>query len=191
MSETRQAMADLTKDDVYDIHYLPARGVVKLSDKAALVGHDGWYDGRYANPHGSRVQIADFTVNPQFSRLTMGGIATEMRRLADEAAYYLRGVIEEAAEAYEIIVVATHVPPFRECATYNGKPSDDHWAPWMTSQATGDLLLELAGKYPSKTFLVLCGHSHGGSDVEKLSNLRVITGEAHYKYPRINGIFEF
>ena len=49
IAEVRQQMAALTRTDS-GIHWLPARGIGSLGDGHAVVGHDGWADGR----HGDR-----------------------------------------------------------------------------------------------------------------------------------------
>ena len=45
-------------------------------------------------------------------------------------------------------------------------------------------------KFPESNLLVLCGHTHGGGEVEILRNLRVLTGEAEYRHPRIQQVFD-
>jgi predicted MPP superfamily phosphohydrolase len=36
--------------------------------------------------------------------------------------------------------------------------------------------------------VVLCGHTHGGGDVQVAENLRVVTGPAEYGEPEIRAI---
>ncbi len=38
--------------------------------------------------------------------------------------------------------------------------------------------------------LVLCGHTHGGGEVQVLENLQVVTGPAEYEKPGIQRIIE-
>jgi hypothetical protein len=38
--------------------------------------------------------------------------------------------------------------------------------------------------------LVVCGHTHGGGEIQVSENIRVLTGEAEYGKPRVNGILE-
>lgn len=40
--------------------WLPAAGVVRLTDDVALVGHDGWGDARLGNPATTPVELSDF-----------------------------------------------------------------------------------------------------------------------------------
>ena len=113
-----------------------------------------------------------------------------LQTLGDEAAAYLRGVLLSAAQQYPQVIVATHVPPFREAAWYQGSPSADDYLPFFACKAVGDVLLEVAQSYPECRFLVLCGHTHGSGEIQVLENLRVVTGQAEYGRPEIQQIIE-
>jgi len=52
------------------------------------------------------------------------------------------------------------------------------------------VLLETAGAYPQCDLLVLCGHTHGGGEVQVLENLRVVTGPEEYGKPEIQRIID-
>ena len=52
----------------------------------------------------------------------------------------------------------------------------------------GDVLLDVAQSHPKCQILVLCGHTHGGGELEVLPNLRVVTGAAEYKKPEIQQV---
>lgn len=165
--------------------YLSSHGVYEASPSVAVIGHDGWYDGRYAGIFKSTVRMSDHAFIKDIRGLPYERLDTEIKKLSDEAAMHVERNIESAAGSHKTIVIVTHVPPFPECATYRGKVSDRNWLPWFSSKAMGDVLLEASTEYPGTSFLVLCGHSHGGSDVQKTRNLRVITGEAQYGNPRV------
>ena len=88
-------------------------------------------------------------------------------------------------------VVLTHVPPFREAAWYEGRPSDSQWLPFFSCKAVGDVLLEAIQDLPCKRMTVLCGHIHGGGRSAILPNLATWTGPARYGRPAIQEIFEW
>ena len=52
------------------------------------------------------------------------------------------------------------------------------------------MLLDVARSYPKCQLLVLCGHTHGGGEIQVLENLRVVTGQAEYGKPQIQQIME-
>ena len=71
-----------------------------------------------------------------------------------------------------------------------GRPSADDYLPFFACKAVGDMLLEAAQSHPGCQILVLCGHTHGGGEVQMAENLRVVTGPAEYGHPGIQRILE-
>ncbi len=57
--------------------------------------------------------------------------------------------------------------------------------------AGGDVLRDTMESYPDKRMTVLCGHTHGGGVIQVSPNLKVITGEAEYRHPDVQRVFEF
>ncbi len=80
------------------------------------------------------------------------------------------------------------MPPFREAAWYQGHPSGDDFLPFFACKAVGDVLLATARLHPGCQMLVLCGHTHGGGEIQVLENLRVLTGPAEYGKPEIERV---
>jgi predicted MPP superfamily phosphohydrolase len=54
----------------------------------------------------------------------------------------------------------------------------------------GEVMQKVMRAHPTSNLLVLCGHTHGGGELQVQDNLRVLTGEAQYGKPRINRILE-
>jgi len=52
------------------------------------------------------------------------------------------------------------------------------------------VVLRLANENPNRQITVLCGHTHSGGEAQLASNLKVLTGEAVYGYPEIQGVIE-
>jgi 3',5'-cyclic-AMP phosphodiesterase len=113
-----------------------------------------------------------------------------LEALGDEAAGYLKGVLASATEKYARVIVATHIPPFREASWCDGRPSTDDFLPFFACKAVGDVLLEAARLHPTCQILVLCGHTHGGGELQVLENLRVLTGPAEYGKPEIEQVLQ-
>jgi len=173
--------------------WLNTSGVIPLTEKIALVGHDGWYDGQYANWFKSRVYLNDYLLIKELADSacpTKELRFAKINELAKEAAEYIEEQLHEAFKKFDHVFVATHVPPFRENSTYDGKISDDDWMPHFSSRHMGDMLLAVADKYQHKNITVLCGHSHGGADNQITPNIRCVTGRARYRHPAIDKIFE-
>lgn len=198
IGQVREVMKNLfTYPEEYKTNLVPrlgwlgSSGVIPLTDKVALIGHDGWYDGQYANWFSSKVWLNDYILIGDFAGLTKNEIYSKINALSKESADYIEEHLAKALTTFEHVVVATHVSPFRENSVYDGKVSDNDWMPHFSSKHMGDVLLAAATKNQNKNITVLCGHSHGKADNMILPNLRCITGEAKYRNPKLNAVYEF
>jgi Icc protein len=174
--------------------YCLARPYFEIDTKTALVGHDGWYDGVYADWFKSKLIMADYHVIDELkdSQCPLPELRyAKLVELAKEAALHVQHGVNKAVEAgYNTVYVLTHVPPFPQNSVYDGKMSDDTWMPHFSSGYMGDTLIQLAAENPSVEFIVLCGHSHGEATHKEFPNLICYTGKAKYKVPSIAKVFE-
>lgn len=185
--------------------WLPAAGVVRLTERTALVGIDGWADARLGAPETTPVVLNDFfhieelaarvdpvaRARPAYFRATdRSGLHAELRARGDAEAAACRALLGEALAAYERVVVVTHVPPFAAACWHEGRTSDDDWLPYFTCAAVGEVLRELAAGAPDRDITVLCGHTHGVGEAAVLPNLRVLTGGAEYRRPVLQRVLE-
>lgn len=172
------------------VSWLPARGVVALTETTALIGHDGWADGRYGDYGNSTLMLADYELIEEFHDLSKPERLTVLNALGDEAARYIEQVLAEALEEFEHVVFLTHVPPFAEACWHQGAPSDDEALPHFACKAVGDVLLSAMAKRPDRRLTVLCGHTHSQGQARVLPNLLVLTGEARYRKPEVQMVFD-
>jgi predicted MPP superfamily phosphohydrolase len=175
------------------LHWLGKPEIVKLSQQTILIGHDGWADARYGDFDHSFVVLNDSRyIAELFQASCMGKtkLKQEMQKLADADATVLATTLEKAITKYnpKRAVIATHVPPYKECAQYRGQPSDENWQPFYSSKATGDVISAAAKNYPAINFLVLCGHTHTKYVMKLSSNLEVRVGGAKYYQPDLQEI---
>lgn len=155
--------------------WLPAQEPILLTPETALVGIDGWGDGRCGDP-ASKVKLSDWKLIEDFRKTTDPTARLELlQRLGANEARALRDLLARVP-ASPALLVLTHVPPFPEACIYAGEQSDANWLPWFTCIATGQILLEYARAHPGQQITVLCGHSHGLGTYEALPNLVVRTG---------------
>jgi len=195
IAATRNAVAQLAGESEYLV-YLTAGGFVELTPDTALIGHDGWADGRLGNFDRSDVVLNDYLLIEELRHWKPGHVLDKQRLratleiLGDDAARHLEAALMAAAAKYRDVIAVTHVPPFREAAWYQGRMSDDNFLPHFASKAAGDVLLRVMEVYPQCNLLVVCGHTHGGGEFCPLANLRVLTGDAEYRLPRIQQVFE-
>lgn len=216
IAATRSVAAELAKSSP-SIHWLPLTGTARLTDKAVLIGHGCWADGRSGDFLSSGVILNDYLlieelhaaatqygITPQDSNLSANAstddpfvqpsltraLLEQLKHLGDEAADHFRAVLPQAAEQGDHIFVLTHVPPFREACWHDGQISDDRWAPHFTCVAVGEVLADFMDRHPEHKMTVLCGHTHGAGQSEIRENLTVITGGATYRKPAIQMLIE-
>lgn len=177
------------------LHWLGKPEIIKLSHQTILLGHDGWADARYGDFDRSNINLNDSRYIAelfQASALGKAALKYEMQKLADTDAVALEKTLQEAIAKNnpQKVIVATHVPPFKECCRYKGKPSDENWQPYFSSKATGDVISAAAKKHPAINFLVLCGHTHTKHAIKPFNNLEVRVGGAEYYQPEVQEIIE-
>lgn len=173
-----------------NLFYLSGNGVVELTKTTALIGHDGWGDGRLGNYVQSPVRLSDNALIQELADLDYGKLIHKLRQLGEEAASAIHAPFREALDSYQHIILLTHVPPFREACWYQGRIGGDDWLPFFTCKAVGDVLLEVLTDRPKNQVTVLCGHTHNAGLAQILPNLRVLTGSAEYGAPQVQQLFE-
>lgn len=168
-----------------DIQWLPPLGVVTLSSGEALVGVDGWADGRVGDPFTTPLVLNDDRLIAELAAQPgrHGRIAVK-QALASADADRLESLLHRAAAVARRILVATHVPPFIEALPTHGRLADPAWRPLLISGATGAVLRHFAETHPEHALSVICGHTHVEWSCEITNNLSVRVGGARYGAPR-------
>lgn len=158
-----------------------------LTDGVALIGADTWGDARAGNlsPRNLRRrghqllydQIKDIRLLwdscGSNTECIAGELKSFLRIKGDEEAIHLDRVGRRAAEYARQVLILTHAPPFPQATFHLGK-EDRNGLPFFCAQAVGDAIKQLAEAFPTVGFTVLAGHTHCGSDVKILPNLRVL-----------------
>jgi len=170
------------------LSYLTDKNIVALTPSTALVGHDGWGDGRYGNYAKSAVRLSDHLLIKELTGLTSPKLQQQLMRLGNESADYLREMLPDALNRYQRVILLTHVPPFKESCWYQGQVGNDDWLPFFACRSVGDVLRKEMEKRPDRQLTVYCGHTHNRGTAQILPNLHVITGAAEYGAPQINEV---
>lgn len=172
--------------------YLPPRGVVRPHPGLALVGVDGWGDGRNGLKAKTGALLNDAFHIAQLRQAHLRDrYHAALAQLGRAEGARLDKLVREAVKVAKTVVVATHVPPFPEAAWFRDAPADPSAQPYFSCKSTGDVLLQCALDFPTHRFLVLCGHSHGGGSFLKCPNLAVRTGAARVANPHPQPAVEF
>jgi Icc-related predicted phosphoesterase len=195
IAETRAEVASVCAQSPY-LRYLTELDVVELSPTTALIGHDGWADARCGDFAGTKVVLNDFVLIRElrtlhyFTWLDKYQLRPLLHALGDEAAVHIRTTLQRAVARYPRVIAATHIPPFPEAAWHEGRMSNPDWLPFFSCRAVGEAMREVMQAQPQSQLLVLCGHTHGGGEVQIADNLRVVTGAARYGEPEIQRIWD-
>jgi predicted phosphohydrolase len=189
VTAVREEVAALTRR-VAGLTYLSGSGVVPLTPRTALVGHDGWGDGGFGNAETSPIELNDFWLIAELRTPDRATRLNVLRRFGLEAGEHFRKVLPEALRDRENLVALTHVPPFREACWHEGRISDDDWLPFFACRAAGEAMLEVMDSHPDRRLTVLCGHTHGGGTCEPRPRVSVLTGGAVYGKPAISAVID-
>ena len=163
---------------------------VSLSTECALVGHDGWGDGRYGDYSHSRVILNDSLLIEELRLTDRKALFEKLTALGDESARHIEAVLPQALQQHHKVILLTHVPPFEESSRYHGRVTGPDWQPFFSNKTMGDTILRIMRGYPSRELLILCGHSHGKAEFQPLPNVKAVTGAAEYGNPQIQDVIE-
>lgn len=172
------------------LRYLSRSSWVPLSEHTALLGHDGWGDGREGDCEHSPVRLNDHVYILELSRIERRELAVRLADLGDEAAEHIEHELRAALDARPTAVLLTHVPPWREACWHQGQLSDANWTPFFVCKAVGDAIERVMRERPTQRLTVLCGHTHSAGEAWPLPNVRVLTGAAEYGAPAIAAVLE-
>lgn len=191
VAEVREKARALTDKDER-LRWLPAAGIVTLTENTALVGHDGWADGRFGDWRRSRVLLNDYGEIRDLApaNFVLADLLPRIQALAAEAADHFAEILPCTLAAYKRVIIGTHVPPFREACWHEGRISDDQWLPHFSSKVAGDAILQAVRDEPGSDVTVLCGHTHSSGTAQMLPNLSVRTGGAVYGRPQLQAVIE-
>lgn len=196
--ETRKNVVNLCRRLTY-AKYLGAVPYVRIDNKTAIIGSDGWYDGINGNANDSELIMNDWLHISDFSpaiKTTMVGKSIDKniilqisRAICNASVNHIFKGIKSAADQFEHLIIATHFPPFAETYTDNKFKNIDREfvIPWYSSRTMGEMLLSAAKTYPDVQFTVLSGHTHGQFSGKILGNLHAKVGKSQYGAPQISG----
>ncbi len=161
-----------------------------LAANVAVVGDDGWADGRLGDPLGTPVELNDFYLIEELTGHPRAELVQRLNRLGDHAAARLGPKLEDAAERHAHVVVVTHAPPFEGATWHEGEISSPDWLPWFSCDAVGSAILRCAETHSETRFLVLCGHTHSPGQYSPRPNVAVLTARATYGHPVVQAVIE-
>jgi len=170
------------------LHHLGNGEIIPLGDGEALVGHDGWADGRAGYGSKSRVSNPDFSKIDDFKGRKWQACFNHMRILGQQTGRYFDRLLPSALRSYRNVWVATHVPPFTQAARWNGKMCNYDFQPHFSNMSLGYTLWAMSTAFPQSTMKVLAGHTHSEVSMSLRHNLSIHTAGASPKNPRYQNL---
>ena len=168
--------------------YLTDSSAIELADGVFLIGDDGWGDGVEGDYDGSTIRLNDFQLIDDFRLADPSQWRRLIQTQGAESAQRLESKLDAIPKDASEILVVTHVPPFREACWYEGKTTDDNWAPFFVCGQVGQVLQNATRVRRNCRITVLCGHTHHAGVANLDPNLTVHTGAAEYGSPRVEGL---
>jgi predicted MPP superfamily phosphohydrolase len=159
--------------------------IIPLNNSVALIGVDGWADGLGGEGPETKARINDFYQILDFATDPEPRVFREMKERAGKDSRALRPSLIRALKQYQMIIVATHVPPYEGAAWHEGCPSSPAYQPFFSSPTMGKMIKAAVADHPGKSVLVLCGHTHS-SGTYCDGNVLVLTAGARYGFPEIS-----
>lgn len=201
-NSVKDKIVDITKENE-NLFWLRESGVIELSNKTALVGVDGWYDGGYGSYENKSLfmndwnYISDF-VKPGIITFKMNTIEYSIDLIMDickakakEEVDIARKNLLKAFQTKDKVIFATHIPPWKSVSKYKGQQTDTDFLPFYTSKIMGDMLLEVGNGLPTgKHISVYCGHTHDPAHEVISNNITAYCSHAEYGKPKVSKIID-
>jgi predicted phosphohydrolase len=179
-------------NEVDSLKYLPACPPILLDDHTYLVGIDGWADASFGDFKRTTVWLNDFELISDLKGYSPLGSRSELHKklksIANEEAVRLQKNLELVPSSVQRLIIATHVPPFKEAAWHLGKMSELDFLPYFSCKVVGDVIQQYAVDHPEVKVDVYTGHTHGKGVITPCKNLTVYTGCAEYGKPEIQDV---
>ena len=155
--ETRARVGSLVRQSE-NLVYLTQEGVVELTPSTARSAMTA--GPTLAGPLRTfEVQLSDFVLIEELARynkcgfLDKRGLRRAMESLAAGGGRPSCQALPDAVSRYREVIAVTHVPPFREAAWHQGKPSGDDFLPYFASKIVGDVMLGVMRSHPNAKLL--------------------------------------
>tara|TARA_R110002073_G_scaffold177188_3_gene335116 strand:+ start:3464 stop:4330 length:867 start_codon:yes stop_codon:yes gene_type:complete len=189
IARTRQAVIAASRE-LDALNYLTDLDPIPLADGVFLVGEDGWGDATIGNYEASFIRLNDFEQIDDFRETSPDRWKAKLQQLGAESAARLQVKLAAVPRDATDVLVATHIPPFRESCWYEGKTTDDNWAPFFVCGEIGQTLMEFCQQRSDCKTTVICGHTHHDGVAALRENLIVYTGAAVYGSPGVEAVIE-
>lgn len=166
-----------------------------IADNVAIVGHQNWWDGGYSEEYSNLIDrtfmFQDYTLIDNLKDLvTSEQRFNRLKNMSEDATSLILEKLKTAFDKVDNVILAVHVPPFKQNCTHFGLPMATNFLSHFSSKILGDALFFLMRNMPHKKLLVLSGHTHEETTYSPLPNLISRTTKANLLKPRVHTILK-
>lgn len=163
-----------------NLNWLTESGIVSLNEDVALIGSEGWYDGRSGDPDLLFWTLDRFLTFDFLHKDNMEERLTLWRRMAESSANVVAARLEAALSNHKTVYVATHFPPWKEATNAVGTRFEDFWLPYNTNVAMGEAIERVMEGRRKKRVVVLAGHTHAPCRIRVSNSIECHVARASY-----------
>jgi predicted phosphohydrolase len=160
-----------------NLFYLDRCAPVWVSSTTALIGCQGWGDGRAGLGKKSTLFVNDRVHIKDFIGRNPDAYFQLLRELGRASAAAFLRVAPGALAKADHLIVGTHVPPFAKSCVFRDRAN---YLPFYCNMALGRAIQKVARKFSTKRISVYCGHTHHESVYSPLPNVSVHVAKASY-----------
>lgn len=182
MSKLHVKIKQLTAE-YSNLHWMTESGILTLKskseEKTAIVGTEGWYDGRFGNYNLLKYTL-DWMLIPELRKLSsMQERIAKFRSLADASASFIKEKLIEALKTHDCVYIITHFPPYVEASEHYGL-LHKLWKAYNINSIMGRTIEGVMEQYSNKKVIVLSGHVHRATYINIAHNILCLVGDAKY-----------
>ncbi len=158
---------------------------IELNQSTALIGEEGWYDGRIGNSSYLNLTADWFLIEEGRKCKNFQEKLDFYRQLSRSSNQSIKTKITNVLKKYNTIYLLTHFPPWREATRAQGTILESYWEPYNVNYLLGLELESIMNNNLDKKLVVLCGHTHTPSVINVNSNIECFVGDGNF-FKKIN-----
>ncbi len=179
MEDVHNSVRELTAK-YSNLHWMTESDVISLNKKTAIIGTEGWYDGRIGDTKYLKYTL-DWLVISNFRKLPNMEARIEMfRELADNSALIIKNKLEKALLTHKTVYILTHYPPWKEANRAFGSFMEPYWLPYNVNIAMGQMIEQVMDGRNKKKVVTLAGHTHTDCWIHVSKNIECKVNKAKY-----------
>lgn len=149
---------------------------IELNDDVAIIGDEGWFDGRNGNTDYLKFTIDQYLIQDFKKHKSMDEKLEHWRKMSLESSLKIESKLQKALnKGYKTVYILTHFPAFIEATRHAGSIFEKFWLPYNINMFLGKVLTDLILDHNHKIVL-LTGHTHEPKTIKINKNIICYVG---------------